>query len=61
MLTQDQIAYGQQKNREHIWQQCKSEFLEQNGEHAKSWCDHDQQVLSDRYEYLCKQARIKPW
>lgn len=61
MLTQQEIAYGQQKNREHIWQQCKCEFVETYGIQPRDGCDLDQFFLDSRYEYLCRQSNIQPW
>jgi hypothetical protein len=52
--TKEQIAYGQQKNREHIWNQAVNESIELIGRWNDSFIDQ-------RYEYLCKQANITPW
>jgi hypothetical protein len=61
MLTQQEIAYGQQKNREHIWSQCEIDFEEEHGLKSKSWQDDDQDWLDNRYMELCDEAKITPW
>jgi hypothetical protein len=61
MLTQEEIGYSQQKNREHIWKQCNDEFLYLVGRNACDWNDMDQDILSEMYEILCKKANINPF
>lgn len=68
MLTQDQIAYGQQKNREHIWNQAKLERMEYKAlqskfykEPIKPWNDLDEDMTCVRYESLCQNSNITPW
>lgn len=54
MLTQQEISYGQQKNREYIYEQAVSECVQMLGRWNDSFIDQ-------RYEFLCKQANITPW
>jgi hypothetical protein len=67
MLTEDQIAYGQQKNREHMYNQAKSERLEYKNlqkqiyGHVISWSEVDTTMVDVRYEQLCKNVNITPW
>lgn len=58
MLTVEELAYSQQKNREYIWNQCEIEFKEKFGYGSRSWDDYDQDWLSLRYEYLCDKSNI---
>lgn len=67
MLTQQQLAYGQQKNREHIWQQAKAERREFKIKlnellgHSLEWTEHDKDMTGVRYEMLCRNSNITPW
>lgn len=68
MLTQEQIAYGQQKNREHIWNQAKLERMEYKAlqsklykEPIKPWNDLDEDMTGVRYKSLCENSNITPW
>jgi len=68
MLTQDQIAYGQQKNREHCWNQAKQERIEYKKFIANAlkkdierWYPWDERAVEIRYEELCELAKITPW
>ena len=67
MLTQEQVAYGQQKNREHMYNQAKLERLEykrlqeRTYGHKIAWSDSDTAMVDARYEDLCKNANITPW
>lgn len=61
MLSQQELEYSQQKNREHIWTRCEADFKEVHGVFAKSWNDCDMDWISDRFEYLCKQCNITAW
>lgn len=68
MLTKDQIAYGQQKNRNHAWEQAKAERVEykrlvaklQNREIGK-WVQFDEDMVCIRYKVLCDSANITAW
>jgi hypothetical protein len=61
MLSQEQIAYGQQKNREHIWQECKEMFIKYFERTPYERRDEDQECLDLWYEAKCKRANITPW
>lgn len=54
MLNEDEIAYGQQKNREYIFEECKNNSIEKFGFLNWSYIDLE-------YEYLCRLANITPW
>lgn len=61
-------AYGQQKNREHIWDQAKSERLEYKklrarvlGSNGAIWSELDEDMTGVRYEQLCDHCNITPW
>lgn len=61
-MNTDEIAYSQQKNREHIWRQVKEEInatLRKEG--GINWTQYEHDVFEARYEFLCKQANITPW
>lgn len=62
-LTKEELAYGQQKNREHIWKQAqedRKEFKLAHGDSSQldkmdvAWVDY-------RYMELCEIAKITPW
>lgn len=54
MLTTQEIAYGQQKNREYIYEECKAKSFEMFK--CYNW-----EFIDSRYEFLCKQSNITPW
>lgn len=60
-LTIDQLAYGQQKNREHIWEQAKQQFEINNGVKYSACRDEDSSCLNSIYEAMCKNVNITPW
>ena len=61
MLTQQEIAYGQQKNREHIWRQCVDEFKEKHNRHPNEWDPADEIEVDNRYLNLCEITNITPY
>lgn len=68
MLTQDEIAYGQQKNREFIWQQARQERMEYKislakdfGYEVEPWNELDENMAYIRYELLANASNITPW
>ncbi len=68
MLTVEQMAYGQQKNREYIWRQAKLERWEYKQSNAillrreiEPWNELDEDMTGVRYEQLCLSANITPW
>jgi hypothetical protein len=63
---EEEIEYGQQKNREYIWQQAKQERWEYKrlksfGKPPCLWNELDEDMVCVRYEILCKNANITPW
>lgn len=54
MLTLEEIAYGQQKNREYIYEESKEKSKEILGR-------YDWQFIDTYYERLCNLANITPW
>jgi hypothetical protein len=61
-LTKEELAYSQQKNRVHIYNQAKRERLEMYG--FPSWSSlesSDEAWIDYRYMQLCEQANITPW
>jgi hypothetical protein len=62
-LTKEEIAYSQQKNREHMYYQAQNErhaFKDtQNDESA--WSEADTAWSDYRYMELCEKANIAPW
>lgn len=60
-LSTEQLAYSQQKNREHIWEDAKRQFEKNNGVKYCSWRDEDSECLNLIYVSMCKKANITPW
>ena len=60
-LNQSEIAYGQQKNREHIYNECKVWFHIVFGRNPKDNDERDQAFLDTSYEIKCDLANITPW
>ena len=60
MTSQDK-SYGEQKNREHIWEQAKRRFEANSGVKYVVWRDEDSDIVNRDYEALCREARITPW
>lgn len=58
--TKEELAYSRQKNREHIWNQVKGEYLEKYGTY--DWLNMEcEQWFDKRYESLCINSGITPW
>ena len=57
-MTPQELAYGQQKNREHIWQQVKDDFKNAMETSKESLIDD---LMDYRYLELCKSSNITPW
>jgi hypothetical protein len=62
-LTKEELAYSQQKNREHIWIQAKQERVVFKKEHSDSslWNSFDEAWTDFRYIELCEKANITRW
>ena len=62
-MTKEEIAYGVQKNREHIWNQAKQEckaFKIEMKDFSK-WDGSDEAWTDYRYMELCEKSNITPW
>lgn len=66
-LSKDELAYGQQKNREYAWEQAKEEHRIFRFKRAVvlgreiPWDETDTDSVDCRYIELCKQSNITPW
>lgn len=62
-LSLDQIAYGQQKNRENIYSHAINERgdLKAHTKDISSWNVFDDAWVDYRYMELCAQSNITPW
>ena len=58
MLTQEELAYSQQKNREHCYSQARQEIM---GLRQISMSELDEWQIYERFKKLCKDANINPW
>jgi hypothetical protein len=62
-MKQEEIAYSQQKNREHMYYQAQNErhaFKDSNNDESP-WDASDTAWSDYRYMQLCEQANITPW
>jgi hypothetical protein len=54
MLTLEEQAYSQQKNREYIYEECQAESL-------RLFDRYNWKYIDQQHEYKCKQCNITPW
>ena len=62
-MNAEQIAYGQQKNREFMYAQAIQERKETktNLKDESKWGSSDEVWTDYRYMQLCSQSKITPW
>ncbi len=63
MLSMQEIAYGQQKNREYIYSQAQDERKQLRKERGDlyTWGRCDEDWVDYRYMQLCENCNITAW
>lgn len=60
-LKPAEIAYGQQKNREYIYLECKEWYRIVFGRKPRDGNDDDEAFIDKAYEIKCALSNITPW
>ena len=60
-MNEQELAYGQQKNREHLWDSAIERWEFNHNCKYVSWRDEDSAMLNLIYEALCEEVGITPW